>query len=265
MTVTVSNLSDGDLTDLVVWLSSDDPDVDCVLDAVARVGDLARGEQRRVEDTLTFRVAQVARIDVSQDLTAELRFGFSAQGVSGSDAPQVIALDLDLDASGGDGPGSFFESFELGFGSFTTMHLDAGLGGSATDGSDNNNSDGYRCQYSNPNWVHSNSYGTGAGQDCYLNPTGAPDAFYWQTFAERSYSGTQSLYFGIHLSPAQGWFTTPLAQLEASTTNVPSGSATPTSRSRNTSSARTGSALPPRAGMETDLRSTRLLRSNRCW
>ena len=132
----------------------------------------------------------------------------------------MIALDLDLDASGGDGPGAFFESFELGFGSFTTMHLDAGLGGSTADGSDNDNSDGYRCQFSNPNWTQSNSYGTGSGLDCYLNPTGAPDAFYWQTLAERSYSGTQSLYFGIPLSPELG-FTTPLAQLEAVRTTDP--------------------------------------------
>ena len=154
-----------------------------------------------------------------------MRFGFSALGVSGSDAPQVIALDLDLDASGGDGPGSFFESFESGFGSFTTMHLDAGLGGSTTDGSDNDNSDGYRCQYHNPNWVHSNSYGTGAGQDCYLNPTGSPDAFYWQVLppsevSSRSFTGFGALYFGVNIADNFG-LTTPLAKLEAVRTTDP--------------------------------------------
>ena len=74
--------------------------------------------------------------------------------------------------------------------------------------------DGYRCQYSDPNWVNSHSYGVANGLDCYLNPNGAPDAFYWQTTADRAFSGTRSLYFGIPLSPELG-FTTPLAQLEA--------------------------------------------------
>jgi len=219
MRVSVRNGVGVPLTNVIVVLSTDDPKIECVTRSLIFLGDLAIGEVRRSDQAFEFKVASVDRALVDEEFSVTFDTVVRSDQQDGPAFP--LTLDLDLDLAGGSGPGSFFEGFESGdFGAFTTMHLDAGLSGSAIDGSDNDNSDGYRCQYSNPNWIASNSYGTAAGQDCYLNPTGAPDAFHWQNTGDRAFSGTRSLYFGVPLGDPLG-FTTPQAQLEAVRTTEP--------------------------------------------
>jgi hypothetical protein len=219
MRVSVFNGSGFPVTDVSVRLVTDAPEIECLTIPTVYVGDIGIGEVQRSIEAFEFKVAGVERIMLDENLS--VLFDATISSAQLADSVAEIVLDLDLDISGGSTPATFFEGFEgAGLGTFTSMHLDAGLGGAATDGSDNDNSDGYRCQYSDPNWSESNSYGTNAGMDCYLNATGAPDAFYWQTTNDRAFSGTRSLYFGIPLSPELG-FTTPLAQLEAVRTTDP--------------------------------------------
>jgi len=219
MRLTVRNGTGGNLTTSIALLTTDDPKIECITVPMIEIGPLLAGEFRLISEPFVFKIADVNRTSTGEAFSVTFDLAFAT--VQGALAVVPITLDLDLDISGGFGPTTFFEGFESGgFGAFTTMHLDAGLGGSATNGSDNDNSNGYRCQYSNPNWAQSNSYGNASGLDCFLNPTGFPDAFYWQTLAERSYSGTQSLYFGIPL-PGNLGFTTPLGQLEAVRTTDP--------------------------------------------
>jgi len=220
MRLTVRNGTGDNLTTPIALLTTDDPKIECITVPMIEIGPLLAGEFRLISEPFVFKVADVNRTSTGEAFS--VTFDLTIATLQGTlEIVPTITLDLDLDVGGGSGPTTYFEGFEGGsLGAFTTMHLDAGLGGSATDGSDNDNSNGYRCQYSNPNWSQSNSYGTGNGLDCYLNPTGAPDAFYWQTTANRAFSGTRSLYFGIPLSPELG-FTTPLAQLEAVRTTEP--------------------------------------------
>jgi len=220
MRLTVRNVDGSNLPTMIALLETDDPKIECVTVPMIEIGPLFAGESR-LTGPFVFKVADVNRTSIGE--TFSVTFDVTIATAQQSDLAVVptITLNLDLDVSGGSGPTTFFEGFESGgFGAFTTMHLDQGLGGSATDGSDNDNSNGYRCQYSDPNSPSSNSYGSGNGRDCYLNPTGRPDAFYWQTRVDRSYSGTHSLYFGVPLSPELG-FTTPMAQLEAVRTTDP--------------------------------------------
>ena len=217
----VSNKTGVAVTGLRANMASNDPNIECVTDTTINFGDMAVGEERGSGgDVFTFKVRDTAsRTTLDQNLAASFTVSLSSEQFDNTISPQVITIDLDLDASGGDTPTTFFEGFEGTFGTFTSMHLDAGHGGSATDGSDNVNSDGFRCQYSNPNWSQSNSYGTGAGQDCFLNPTGSPDFFNWSILppsdgSARSFRGIGALYFGINIADNLG-LTTPLAQIDA--------------------------------------------------
>jgi len=222
MRLTVRNVSGSTLQTMIALLETDDPKVECVIVPRIEIGPLVAGESV-LTAPFVFKVADVNRTSIGEVFSATFDVTLITAQEADLAVNPTITLDLDLDVSGGSGPTTFFEGFESGgFGAFTTMHLDAGLGGSATDGSDNVNADGYRCQYHDPNWAQSNSYGTGSGQACYLNPS-VPDAFYWNILPQsdvnsRSYSGTSSLYFGISVvfSP-----TTPLAQLEAVRTTEP--------------------------------------------
>jgi hypothetical protein len=148
------------------------------------------------------------------DLSAEFEILIESTPSGQHALPRKFSLDLDLDVAGGSGPTTFFESFEGTLGQFEIENLDAGKYGLA-------GSDGYRCQYSDPDWQNSNSYGEGL-LDCYLgSSTAHADAVWWglsgPAFSPeggRGFSGFHSLFFGIDLGPPENW-TTPLGVLEA--------------------------------------------------
>ena len=90
------------------------------------------------------------------------------------------------------------------------------------------NGDGWRCQYSDPDWPNANSYGHSIGEDCFpghnLNQA---DAIYWQVDGidtaspdgGRAKTGDYSLYYGIYWPPED--FTTPLGIVESVATSDP--------------------------------------------
>jgi len=214
MRLTVRNLSGGELPKVIALLETQDPKIECITVPMIEIGPLLNGETRST-DPFVFKVAGVDRTTPDEVFSVTFDLVIATADDTQLATNPTITLDLDLDISDGSGPTTFFEGFENGdFGTFTTMHLDEGLGGTATDGSDNVNSDGYRCQYADPDWMNSNVYNTLSGFQCYLGVTNAPDAYYWQTTVDRAYSGTHSLYFGIPL-PMPLDFTTPLSQLDA--------------------------------------------------
>ena len=191
-------------TGIVVGIATNDPSVDCISSPVVSFGSLAAGETREAADAVTFRVADVARTSVDQTLAAT--FNVTVTGDGFDVLPQKVSMDLDLNVSGGFVPNSFTEGFEgAGFGSFTSMSLDHGM-------SSNADSNGTRCQYNDPDFVNSFSYGN---DDCYLGDSG----YFWHVHTTaspdggRAYLGNQSLHWGAHT--AAGWDTTPVRQLEA--------------------------------------------------
>jgi hypothetical protein len=129
-----------------------------------------------------------------------------------------VTLDVDLNVTGGTTPTTYTEGFEgAGLGSFTTQSLD--LGHESLAGSN-----GFRCQYNDPDFTNSNSYGY---TQCFMGaPTPAQNAYDWHVHTTsspdggRAYLGNNSLHWGVHAGSA-AMDTTRLRQLEAIRTTNP--------------------------------------------
>jgi hypothetical protein len=235
------NRGDSDLTNVVARLTSADLALACPTRAVIVIPLLAAGETRAVREAFEFRVDDRQRTGACSiggapcassascgagtcnaslvDFAATLRVTFSSDQLPAISAPQSVRIELDLDAVGGSGATTFFEGFESGsFGSFTPQNLDQGKYSFA-------GSDGYRCQYHDPAFLNSNSWGVIT--DCFLGATAAQaDALHWQIdgpsspYPAHAYSGQHSLYMGMFLPDGRG-NTTPLATLEAVASGLP--------------------------------------------
>ncbi|MDB4324708.1 hypothetical protein N9971_00025 [bacterium] len=223
MQLTIFNGMRVELTGIAATLTSDDPDVACILDPVIEIADLGVSEQRVTEDAFRFTMAEIERVDHAQELTAKFTVTLTVDQFA-EPFDHTLVLDLNLDVMGGAGPTTFFEGFEGGFGQFVAQHLDANLNPPDDDLTNDvagvANSDGFRCQYSDPDWDQSVSYGSSQAEVCYPNPTGAPDAFWFHVIEDRAYRGAASMYFGTYL-PDVDRYTTPTAQLEAIATAEP--------------------------------------------
>ncbi|HEX5043845.1 MAG TPA: hypothetical protein VFV75_13120, partial [Candidatus Polarisedimenticolaceae bacterium] len=216
--VTLRNNSGSDQNEIVVRMGSTDPTVACIPTPVVSFGSLLAGEVREAALPLVFQMANAARVDVSQDLLVTLDFAISGEDFGTTTKPQSVTLEADLNVSGGLLPTTYTEGFEnAGFGSFTTQSLD--LGRESLLGSD-----GHRCQYNDPDFVNSNSYGY---TDCFLGAaTTVQNAYDWHVHGltspdgGRAYLGNNSLHWGVH-GGAASQDTSRLRQLDAIRTFLP--------------------------------------------
>jgi len=218
----VTNTSSRPLQNVVLRLFTDDPTIDCVTAGEVLIDDMAAKETRLVPEpwsNLEFKVADVGRASVNEELTATFTVTVSAEDpVTGerielTNRAQQIVFDLDLDVSGGSGPTEFFEDFSSGtFGQFTPMTLDVALATNAA-------SAGYRCQYTAPPRF------VPPATACFLGfAVPASNAFDWHIHTMtspdggRAYSEVNSLHFGNHVAADD---TTRLSQLDAVVTTDP--------------------------------------------
>jgi len=249
--LTVSNKTNIPLTNVVVQVSSADPKIDCILTGVSVIPSMdGRGGANAIKETPT---AFVLHISPSADragavpaaacnagvctngagacasaancvkttfdtYAALLNVSVSADQFDVNAQPQSIGLDLDLNSANPVGAtAQFVEGFEAGFGNFTFLNLDGNL-------ASNSASNGARCQYNDPDYPNSNSYGDTecyvgfqAGQspinDWHAHTTAAPDG-------GRAYLGTASLHYGKHTPGNPGNDTYGLSQLDAVRTKV---------------------------------------------
>ncbi len=216
--VTLRNRSGMERQGIVVQMASTDATVACIPTPVVSFGSLLAGEVREASVPLVVRMANVTRLGTFQDLPVTLTFVVSGNNFNTTTFPQSVTLDVDLNVTGGASPTTYTEGFEgAGFGSFTTQSLDLGhesLGGS----------NGFRCQYNDPDFINSNSYGY---TQCFMGaPTPAQNAYDWHVHTTsspdggRAYLGNNSLHWGIH-SGSAGLDTTHLRQLDAIRTTNP--------------------------------------------
>ncbi len=210
--LTLRNVSDTPRSGVHVAITTDDPRVDCVLTSAAAFGSLGARETREGTVPVSFRVAGVARSTVEEELTATFDVLIWGDDFDRLTRPQQVTVDLDLNVSGGLLPTSYTEGFEgAGFGTFTTQSLDVGRESLAA-------SDGHRCQYNDPDFANSNSYGRATcflgggtpaqnGYDWHVHGLGSPDG-------GRAYLGNNALHWGVHVGAASN-DTSRVRQLDA--------------------------------------------------
>ena len=227
MRLTLQNTSGIALNDVTLRIVAEDAAVACVTDSVIDVGSLAVDEVRLTDEAFVFTMSGVDRGALGLGPYDELSTAFSvvvsSEPVDQPAYPSRIVLDLDLNATGGGGQTTFFESFESQtLGAFEIENMDAGLHSlEATDG--------YRCQYSDPDWPQSGSSQLpDAAENCMFgNSELHADATFWglsgpvfSPLGGRGFGGFHSMFFGIDLGPPDNW-TTPLTVMEAARTIDP--------------------------------------------
>jgi hypothetical protein len=220
----VHNRGQSDLTSVTAYVETSDAKIDCVLRSAIWIGDVPAQSDVLSDESFVIRVANVDRAAAGltdlQPFAATFQVRFAADQFQVDETPQLFTLDLDLDPVGGSGPTTFFEGFESGtFGAFEPHNMDQNLFGSLAA------SNGYRCQYHDPDVCHSAS--CQQITDCYLGANQAhADAFFWQINTPASsnhgkaFSGNNSLYMGI-FGAAPDFMTTPVSVLEAVRTSSP--------------------------------------------
>ena len=221
----LENTTEQTLTGLEVHLTTEDYDLACVTSPTIVVGDLQPGETRITTDGFEFVVADIDRGSLGLDRYDDFSVEFDLTATTHPSAlvyPNRLRLDLDLNVAGGVGANTFVENFENGMGQFQVENLDSGLSGLAE-------SDDYRCQYFDPDWVNSNIYGDPLMvSECYIaaSPLHA-DAIWWGLSGPetspgggRGFTGFHSLFYGIDLGEPLG-FTTPMGTLEAVVSGQP--------------------------------------------
>jgi hypothetical protein len=221
---------DEDLHGCVARIQTDSPAIDCMRRPEIYLGDFPMAGPA-VESTETFEIkmGDIDRDDLGlapdDPLVARLTVRWDCEeSVSVSLNDNEIELSLDLNLSDtGQTPVSWFEGFEDGdLGSFAAQNNDAGLPG-ANDEEGLANADGWRCQYTDPDWINSETYGR---DDCYPGMSLAQaDAVFWQLDGAdvaaspdggRAKTGSHSMYYGFFIDqPATDLFTTPKSTVEA--------------------------------------------------
>ena len=237
MTISLINNCGTDLTNCTARLFSSSPAVDCIIDAMIDVGDLADTEDSiDVADAFQWKMADLNRGDVDDIFEANFNITMTCDQFNALATPQSFAVTLDLDLNDlGQTPAVWIESFEDGtLGAFFPENLDAGLAGN------NNeegliNGDGYRCQYNDPDWPNANGYGNPISEDCYpgnndgVSGPADGDKIHWHVDGidtdspdgGRSIDGDYSAYYGIYLTDPAGQFTTPINVIESIATAEP--------------------------------------------
>lgn len=218
-----------DLHGCAAYISSDDPKVDCIVDSMIDLGDVAAdGGIVLSADAFRWKLADgVNRTDLAESLSASFDVTVSCDELDALVAPQIVrvALDIDVDVDG-QTPLAWTEGFESAtLGKFEAENLDM-IFNSQSVPELWALAEGWRCQYSDP---------AVSGQGDPFNPEGWPgetpaaaDAIFWQVDGPgltscdsgRAKSGDYSMYYGTCLA-GEDVFTTPLAVVESVRTTDP--------------------------------------------
>ena len=176
------------LRSCVAWISTESPAVDCMRRSEIDVGNIpGSGPAVTPEEKFEIKIGNIDRHDLGLDpedplqtiIIIDLR---CLDGPGIYQLSETIELPLDLSASAlGQTPIEWREDFEAGGANpaaplqgtaFYAENLDAGLAGNS-NAEGLANSDGWRCQYNDPDWQHSNSYDSPGGirETCFPTTT----------------------------------------------------------------------------------------------
>ncbi|RLE20561.1 MAG: hypothetical protein DRJ50_10550, partial [Actinobacteria bacterium] len=230
----------GSLNACVAWISTESPAIECMRRSEIPLGNLpGYGPPVTPADTFEIKVGNIDRhslgLGPDDPLEALLMVDIRCDDPYGThwfQEPLVLSLDLNV-LDQGQTPVAWSEDFESGGNNpadplqgtaFYAQNIDAGLPGN-NNAEGVANADGWRCQYSDPDWQNSNSYNTEYRDDCYpgMNLAQA-NAIFWQLDGSlipgtpdggRAHLGEKSMYYGIFIGQADNHFGTPRTTVES--------------------------------------------------
>jgi hypothetical protein len=220
MAVTFVNKSGLSLDDLTATLYTNDPNIQCIskpIVTVPAVPATVPNDATVTSAPFRFKVANINRTSVDQNLKATFLLTLRSQQFEAITRTMSLTIDLDLTTTSGSGLSEFIEDFPstANMGKFTLAFLDTGKNTLS-------NSNGYRCQYNDPDGLNSNSPGRA---DCFLGFSGDPanTAGDWHVHDSsaanggtgRAYTGSFSVHWGTHLGSTPKRDTGRYKQLDA--------------------------------------------------
>jgi hypothetical protein len=238
------------LTNCVARLSSNSDTVECIKQGTVVLGDFTASAPGNLVSSPASFVYKLTddtadrtgnTLGPNDTLSAAFNISISCDQIDGLQFPQNFSQSLDLNLNDlGQPTTPFTESFDGGGGNpadpfqgtkFEAQNIDAGIPGPPgnLNGPGLINGDGWRCQYTDPDWVNSASYNQDSALDCFPGMTLAhANAVWWAIDGTgipntpdggRAFGGTRSMYYGIFLNDPQDDFTTPLSLVESAATN----------------------------------------------
>jgi hypothetical protein len=232
MRILLINNCGADLHNCTAFLSGGGPNVDCILNPVISLGDLADSANTVLSsEAFVWKVANINRANINDLLQASFNVSISCDEIDTLSVPQTVAVDVDLDLNDlMQAPDTWNEGFESAtLGKFVAENLDNGIPG-ANNSEGLQNGDDWRCQYSDPDWPNSGPYGDDAALNCYPGASlASANAVFWQVDGQgvagspdggRAYDGTKSMYYGVFQTNPAGSFSTPTADVESVRTSA---------------------------------------------
>jgi len=243
----VSNKSGQPLTNVVVRFWTTDSRIACISTAVSQIGTVPAATTVPSPTPFRFRVAATAdrggtspaaacvagacsngagACAAAADCARTALDGYAARFYATVTADQLppegetdsLDIELDLDSTtAASATSTMFEGFEGGLTGTVSMNLDAGIATNAL-------SDGKRCQYNDPDYPNSNSYGN---TECFLGFVAGPTPNDWHLHntalsdGGRARSGTRSLHWGLHTPGNAGQDTYRFSSMDAIRTRNP--------------------------------------------
>ncbi|HEX6852516.1 MAG TPA: hypothetical protein VF139_14050 [Candidatus Polarisedimenticolaceae bacterium] len=194
--VTLRNRTGIALDNVSATLNTSSSRIECISVSTTTFGSLANNQAAENPIGFTFKVGNVSRTAVTDDFNARFSLAVRALQLDGSSRPLEFSLPLDLNASGGGTLATFQEQFDgAGLVGWTAGKFNVAQGSLAA-------SNGYRCQYNDPNALNSNAPGRADCKIGYGNPLA--DLVDWHQHTpstagnQRSFTGNNSAHWGTH-------------------------------------------------------------------
>jgi hypothetical protein len=226
----------GGVNGCVAQISTESPAIDCMRNSEIWLLEFPEtGPAMTPQERFEIKIGSIDRgslgLGPDDPLEAILHLNIVCSGTA-SLLSETITLPLDLNVSDlGQTPipwGEDFEGEDLGL--FSPQNNDEGMPGN-DDAEGLLNADGWRCQYTDPDWANSSSYNREEGAICYPGVNLAhANAVFWQIDGlgvpdspdgGRAKGGTRSMYYGVFLNDPADDFTTPVSTVEAAGTSAP--------------------------------------------
>jgi hypothetical protein len=224
-----------DLNNCTARISTNSPQVECIIDGFINIPQIPfeeSGASMTPSEVFIWKASSLNQSSASNPDNWEFTVTLVCDEIDATTDPQFVsgAYDLNITFNPNDLTtwGEDFEQSSLAASKFQADNQDSGIPGNS-DSEGLINGDDWRCQYSDPDWPNSNSYGTTEAQDCYpAFDLAQSQAAFWQidtgldspTGSGKGFTNQQAMYYGLWQA-AFSQYSSPIGVVESASTGQP--------------------------------------------